>query len=109
MTKEEVLARGRADNKDNDPIEVDVSRKSIAVGIMVGVIICMVVFLLKLLLTKQLDLGLWSLVFASSGAEMIYRGKNLGIKKNFIGGIVCSVLAAIACFIYICMMIAGGL
>lgn len=107
MTKEEILSRGRADYKDNDPIENEVSKKAILVSAIVGWIVCGVLFLLKMLITKQVDLGLWSLIFASSGAEMIYRGKKLGIKKTFMVGIVFVILASIVCFGYICLMICG--
>lgn len=44
MTKEEILAKGRADNKDNDPIEIAVSRRSIMFGTLVGIILCMALF-----------------------------------------------------------------
>ena len=108
MTKEEILAKAREDNKDNDPIEIVVSRKAIAVGTAVGVILCMAMFIIKLLITKQIDLGLWALVFASSGAEKIYRGKKLALRKTLICGIICTVLAGIACFIYIALMVTGG-
>lgn len=108
MTREEILAKAREDNKDNDPIEIVVSRKAIAVGTAVGIILCMALFIIKLLITKQIDLGLWALVFASSGAEMIYRGKKLELQKTLIGGIVCTVLAGIACFIYIALTVTGG-
>lgn len=108
MNREEILAKGRADNKNNDPIEIEVSRRAVLVGIMTGVSLCMVLFFAEFLIINQVDLGLWSLIFASTGAEMIYQGKKLRKKKTFVGGIVCSVLAAVACFISICMMIAGG-
>lgn len=108
MTREEILAKAREDNKDNDPIEIVVSRKAIAVGTAVGVILCIALFIIKLLIIKQIDLGLWALVFASSGIEMIYRGKKLELRKTLIGGIVCTVLAGIACFIYIALMVTGG-
>lgn len=108
MTREEILAKAREDNKDNDPIEIVVSRKAIAVGTAVGVILCMSLFIIKLLIIKQIDLGLWALVFASSGAEMIYRGKKLALRKTLIGGVVCIVLAGFACFIYIALMVMGG-
>lgn len=56
MTKEEILAKGRADNKDNDPIEIAVSRRSIMFGTFVGIILCMALFFIKWLTTKQVDL-----------------------------------------------------
>lgn len=108
MNREEILAKGRADNKNNDPIEIEVSRRAVLVGTVTGVSLCMILFFAKLLIIKQVDLGLWSLIFASTGAEMMYQGKKLGKKKTFFVGIVCSVLAAVACFICIYMMISGG-
>ena len=107
MTKEEILAKGRADNKDNDPIEIAVSRRSIMFGTFVGIILCMALFFINWLTTKQVDFGLWALVFASSGAEMIFRGKKLSQKKPLIGGIVCVSLASIACLVYVILLIAG--
>ena len=53
MTKEEILAKGCADNKDNDPIEIAVSRRSIMFGTFVGIILCMALFFIKWLTTKQ--------------------------------------------------------
>lgn len=106
MTKEEILKKGRADNKDNDPIETDVSRKSILFGTFVGIILCMALFFVKLLTTNEIDLGLWALVFASSGAEMIFRGRKLEQKKPLVGGIACVTLAVIACLVYIILLIA---
>lgn len=107
MSKDDLLARARVDYKDNDPMENEVSKKAFCIGVFVAVILCITFFFLKLLLTKQADLGLWALVFASSGAEMIYRGRKLEIRKSFIGGIICCTLAFAASLLYIIMIIVG--
>lgn len=107
MSKEDLLARARADYKDNDPIENEVLKRGSNIALIVAVILCFVFFILKLLLTKQADLSLWALVSAADGAEMIYRGRKLDIKKSFIGGIICCSLALVASLLYIGIMIVG--
>ncbi len=107
MNKEEILVRGRVDYKDNDPIEAKISEKAIFIASAAGIIVCVVLFLLKLFISKQVDLGLWTIVFAYSGAEAIYRGRKMKRTKTFISGIICSVLAFLSCFGYVCLLFSG--
>lgn len=40
MSKDDLLARARADYKDNDPMENEVSKKAFCIGVFVAVILC---------------------------------------------------------------------
>lgn len=71
MTREEILAKAHTDYKNNDPIELETrntSITSITVGTLVGIILCMVLFVNELLISNQVDRGLWALVIAPAGA-----------------------------------------
>lgn len=109
MTREEILARGQNDYKNNDPVEMDTLKKSIAVGTIVGIALYIVLFVIELILTNRIDRGLWALVIAPAGVRWTYREKKLGQKKMLISGIVCIFLAGIACVIHIINLPVGGL
>ena len=68
MTREEILAKAHTDYKNNDPIELEKRNTSITVGTLVGIILCMVLFVNELLISNQVDRGLWALVIAPASA-----------------------------------------
>lgn len=63
MTKEEILAKSRDENRNGDLIDLEVQSKAAKVGIFVSFLLCAVISIVELIFTKKVSVQCWMVFF----------------------------------------------
>jgi len=63
MTKEEILAKSRDENHDEDLIDLEVQSKAAKVGIYVSFLLCAAISILEFIFTKKVSVQCWMVFF----------------------------------------------
>lgn len=66
MNREEILAKSRAENKNQDIYEQEIIKQASKIAVLVQMILATVFFVAQIFAGKGINLGLWALVFSSS-------------------------------------------
>lgn len=108
MNKEEILAKSRMENKDQDIFEKEVMKDAANVGAITSISLCTVFFVLQIVLGEGINYGMWAIVFSMEAA--IFTVKAIKLKKKHeiaisIMYIIATVLMSIA---YIANMITAS-
>lgn len=72
MEKEELLRRSRQENKKGDEREMDILQKSTRMGMLVGLVFCLVIMVVKMAL-EQPHQDVYSLYAVMMSAQNFYR------------------------------------
>ena len=63
MTKEEILAKSRDENRNGDLIDLEVQSKAAKVGIFVSFLLCAVISIVEFVFTKKVSVQCWMVFF----------------------------------------------
>ena len=66
MNREEILAKGRAENKNKDLYEQEILKQASRIAVMVQMILAAVFFLTQIFVDKGTNWGLWALILSTS-------------------------------------------
>jgi len=73
MDKDEILARSREENRDRDFVEAEALNKANAVALSVGIIMCGLLSVLRVIFSDALDYGIWTVYFSVLTTTMIVK------------------------------------
>lgn len=73
MNREEIL-NTISNEKPTDEFEAQVARRGAGIGAAVGIIICVVMFVVELVIFKKLDFGKPAIILVMSAVSYIYEG-----------------------------------
>ena len=63
MNKEEILAKSREENKNQDIVEYDVLKSAGSIATRIGLILCCLIALLEVIFTGKISFGSWFIFF----------------------------------------------
>ena len=95
MDKDEILARSRKENKDMDFVEAEVRAKANGVALNVGIMVCGLLSILRIIFLDTLDYSAWTVYFSALTATMIYKYVKLRKRHELVIGLfygVCFVM-----------------
>ena len=93
MTKEEILAKSRQENKDKDLYELEIDTKAEFVGAITAFSICLVLFASEIFICGKTNFGLWGMICSLNAGSYIYKGIKLKKTSVLVCGIICSISA----------------
>lgn len=80
MNKVEILAKGRAENKNKDVYEQEVLKQVSKIVVLVQMILAAICFATQILVGKDINWGLWALVFKRNMAS--FWVKYIKLRRN---------------------------
>lgn len=95
MNKEEILAKSRQENKNQDLYDLQISEKSATVGVLTGVIICTILFVFEIFVCGNTNFSLWSILAGINASVGIYKGIKLRKCSTLAMGIMYAVIATL--------------
>lgn len=95
MNKEEILAKSRAENKNRDVYELEVSKTANSAAVLVMLIIAGVLFAAQVLSGKGLNFGIWALVFSADMAAHWTKFIKMKRKGELLAAILYAVIVAV--------------
>ncbi len=107
MNKEEILEKSRAENKNRDPYELEVSNNGFALGFVSAMIIGIILWAVELIATGINNFRIYCLAVAVISVSSLYRGVKLKNKKLVCIGVLTLLLDLL--FTYAALMQALGL
>lgn len=107
MTKEEILAKSRADNKTRDEMEQSVFYKSGQTACAVGAAVCGLIMILEGVVKDNTRFDLWAVFLAMTGTMLVMKYKKLKKIYELIFGAAELVIAAVFLGIYIYRLFQG--
>lgn len=63
MNKEEILAKSRKENKNQDIYEYDVLKSAGSIATRIGLILCCLIAVLEVIFTEKISFGSWFIFF----------------------------------------------
>ena len=98
MTREEILAKSRQENKERDPYEksVDITAERIALYVMHALTILLTT--IRFLKTGEPDVGLWLIMLTGDAVMYIYTAFKLRTKKAITESLLFLALDALVLF-----------
>ena len=94
MNKEEILEKSRNENLQKDPYEMEINLKASNIGLMCGIILCFILFLIQIFCGLGCNYGLWSIIASVNAGAGIYKGIKLSNRNSMLLG-VCYLLGAL--------------
>lgn len=103
LSKEEILARSRLENKNGDEMYKKNSRRALIFGIFLSVLFFMAIFIVEQLFAYQVIVtpAVMCIIWAVPGSISLFNGIFNKNKKTIIVGIICLVVAIISYVVYI--------
>lgn len=93
MSTEELLARVQKESKGKlDEREKQLMNKGVALGFETGMILCGIIMLLQLFVTKKIQADCYVVYFGMSSVMYVHSFIKLKSKNDLIVGIICSML-----------------
>ncbi len=77
MTKEEILAKSRGENKGRDLAELEVIDRAGRTACIVGLVLCCTVSVMEAILAGRFHYGIWAVYFGMSGTVFLVKYKRL--------------------------------
>lgn len=105
MTKDEILARSREENKNMDYAEMEFRTKSHTVGTVTSLLVCLVLYILKIFLGFGQDYGLYAVIMLNSGAAGMYMYFKTKDKKHLPMGILWSIIGITAAVVSVAQLV----
>ncbi len=102
MNKDEILAKSRKENENQDEMEMQVFAKSGQKACAVGGFVCVAIIILQSIFKDKVDFSVWAVYLSMTGTMLLYKYIKLKKKHELIFGLIQLVLAAIflGMFIY---------
>lgn len=97
MTKEEILAKSREENKNNDIAMIECEKKASTFALTVVMILTTIFWALELVVTGRMNLTSWAIVTVANATLHFYMFFSMRKKKN----LICAILWAITSVISI--------
>lgn len=107
MDKEEILSKSRAENKNKDVYELEVSKLGNSAAVIVMLIIAAVFFLVQLYVGGGLNFGIWAIIFSTDMTMHWVKFIKLRRKGDLFTAILNTVLVAVFSGYHIYTLIAG--
>lgn len=73
MNKDEILAKSRAENKNHDVYELEVTNKGMVLSNISASIFALILFVFQLVFGREVDYGLFSVVYCSFAVTQWYK------------------------------------
>lgn len=105
MDREEILAAARENKAKNEEYENDTSIRGGNFSILIGLLIGIVIVLVEMLVTRKVNFGLSTTIFATASIQAIYDAVRLRKKGAAIWGIYCAVSALFSFVMFIGTMV----
>ena len=96
MTKEEILAKSREENKNRDEREKEVFYKAGQQACAVGGLVCMAVIILEAIFGKEFNTSIWAVYLSITGTMLLMKYLSLKKKHELIFAVL--QLALAVCF-----------
>lgn len=88
MKKDEILAKSRKENKDQDLFEKDVSQKGGNAGALVAMILATIFYVVQIFLGGGTNYGLYAVVFSVPTTGYLVKAMRMKKKKDIILAII---------------------
>ena len=105
MNREDILAAARENGMKNEEYENHTLIKSGNIAVTIGMLIGMVLFFAELIIKKEINIALSTVIFSISASQSIYEGIKLRKKVCVIVGSFISVLAVLSLILFVGMMV----
>lgn len=73
MNKDEILKKSRAEDKNHDVYDLEVTNKGMVWGNLAACIMAIVIFIIQLIWGRELDYGLFSVLYSSFAVTHWYK------------------------------------
>lgn len=104
MTKEEILKRAQANSDVGMEMENKSMLKMDAISSYIGILMCILIELTKIVLKKELDYGILTVLFSILSMQYISEGKRMSKPVCVVLGVLFALVAVLGCVAFI-----GGL
>ena len=101
MTKEEILAKSRADNKTRDEMEKSVFFKSGQTACAVGGMVCMLIVIMEEVVKNTFSFSGWSIFLSMTGTMLVSKYRILKKPLYLVAGAAELIIAAAFLGIYV--------
>lgn len=101
MNKEEILAKSRQENKEQDLFLLQINEKSWSIGSTCAWIYCIILFALSGFLTGALNYGFFSIIMVMKAGSYIYRAIKTKSKVLLCYGMIYILLTLFATVLWI--------
>ncbi len=108
MNKDEILAKSRAENKNQDVYEQEILRQACKTAVFIQLILAAVFFIAQILAGKGINWGLWALIFSSDMTIHWVKFRKLRRKYDLATAIAYTALVSVMSVSYICGLIASS-
>lgn len=105
MTREEILALSRKENKNSDEMEKDALLKAGQRACAVGGCVCMVIILLETIFSQQVNISTWAVYLSMTGTTLLTKYARLRKKHELILGLLELALAAAFLVIHVVRLV----
>ena len=95
MNREEILAKGRAENKNKDLYEQEILKQASRIAVMVQMILAAVFFLTQIFVDKGTNWGLWALILSTSMTVNWVKYRKLHRRQELVTAIAYTILVVI--------------
>lgn len=99
MEKEEIL-RIAKESGNNDEMELFSILKASNLSVLSGILTCVVLFVFKIIINHQLDIGICAVFFVMVGIHYMSDGRRLGKKLDFVIGVISCLVALFFIIVY---------
>ncbi len=95
MTREEILAKSRQDNKDKDLVAYEIEKQAGNAASITGAILCGILYMVQLTGGGGVNLALWAIIVAMQAACYTVKAVKLRQKIHIILAVVTTILALV--------------
>ncbi len=102
MNKEEILAKSRAEHKNQDVYEQEVLKQASKSAVLVQMILAAVFFVTQVFVGKGINYGLWALVFSANMTINWVKYRKLRRRPELLMAIAYAILVSLmsGCYLY---------
>ncbi len=105
MNKDEILAKSRKENENQDEMELEVFAKSGQKACAVGGIVCVLIIILQSIFKNSVDFSVWAVYLSMTGTMLLYKYIKLKKKHELIFGLMQLILAVVFLVFYILKLV----
>lgn len=87
MDKDEILEKSRKENKDRDFVEAEVQTKANSAALHVGILVCGVLSIIRVISQSVLDYSAWTVYFSALTTVMMFKYIKLRKKHELVIGL----------------------
>lgn len=105
MNREEILAKSREENKNQDLVKEETSKKASIVATIVVSVMAAIYFVAGIVLQGIFNYGFISIAAAINAVLNLFDGVKLKKKTSIVAGCIWLVLAVVAAVSYFCFLV----